>query len=37
MNVTKKTEDIFDKISVLVEQAGKKAATTINQEMVLLY
>lgn len=28
---------LFDKISVLIEQARKKVAATINQEMVLLY
>lgn len=28
---------VFDKISVLIEQARKKVATAINQEMVLLY
>lgn len=27
----------FEKISVLIEQARKKVAVTINQEMVLLY
>lgn len=33
----KKTEDIFDRISGLIEQARKRVATTINEEMVLLY
>ena len=28
---------LFDKISVLIEQARKKVAVTINQEMVVLY
>ncbi|MFA5778534.1 MAG: PDDEXK nuclease domain-containing protein [Elusimicrobiota bacterium] len=28
---------LFDKISVLIEQARKKVAVTINQEMVILY
>ena len=28
---------LFDKISGLIEQARRKVATTINQEMVLLY
>ncbi len=28
---------LFDKISVLIEQARKKVAVTINQEMVMLY
>ena len=30
-------EDIFDKVSGLIEQARQKIATAINQEMVLLY
>jgi predicted nuclease of restriction endonuclease-like (RecB) superfamily len=33
----KKTEDIFDRITKLIEQARKRVATTINEEMVLLY
>lgn len=37
MNKIIKAEDIFDKISILIEQARKKVATTINQEMILLY
>jgi len=32
-----KTEDIFNRISGLIEQARKRVATTINEEMVLLY
>ena len=28
---------LFDKISVLIEQARKKVAVTINHEMVVLY
>jgi predicted nuclease of restriction endonuclease-like (RecB) superfamily len=37
MEKVKKTEDIFDRISGLIEQARKRIATTINEEMVLLY
>lgn len=32
-----KSKGLFDKISVLIEQARKKVAATINQEMVILY
>jgi predicted nuclease of restriction endonuclease-like (RecB) superfamily len=32
-----KTEDIFNRISGLIKQARKRVATTINEEMVLLY
>ncbi len=32
-----KNKGLFDKISVLIEQARKKVAATINQEMVILY
>ncbi|MEM2116097.1 MAG: PDDEXK nuclease domain-containing protein [Candidatus Aenigmatarchaeota archaeon] len=31
------TPNLFDKIAGLIEQARRKVATTINQEMVLLY
>jgi len=31
------SKDIFEKISVLIEQARRKVAITINEEMVLLY
>ncbi len=31
------SDQIFDKIAGLIEQARKKVATTINSEMVLLY
>jgi predicted nuclease of restriction endonuclease-like (RecB) superfamily len=37
MEKIKKTEDIFDRIAKLIEQARKRVATTINEEMVLLY
>jgi predicted nuclease of restriction endonuclease-like (RecB) superfamily len=37
MKEIEKKIDLFDKISVLIEQARRKVATTINQEMVLLY
>jgi len=37
MEKVKKTEDIFNRISGLIEQARKRVATTINEEMVLLY
>ncbi|MBL7087140.1 MAG: DUF1016 family protein [Candidatus Cloacimonetes bacterium] len=37
MNEIDKKKDIFGKISNLIEQARKKVATTINQEMVFLY
>lgn len=40
-DIVKKEQDfrpgLFDKISVLIEQARKKVAITINQEMVILY
>jgi len=29
--------DIFNEISVLIEQARRKVAATINEEMVILY
>ncbi|MDI3473814.1 MAG: N-terminal domain [Candidatus Woesearchaeota archaeon] len=29
--------EVFDKISELIEQARKKVAATINEEMVILY
>ncbi|GEM_PF-5321155 len=32
-----KGKDIFYRISHLIEQARKKVAATINQEMVILY
>ena len=32
-----KTTGIFDKVSGLIEQARKKIASTINEEMVILY
>lgn len=37
MDKIKKNKDLFDKISVLIEQARKKVAAAINQEMVILY
>ncbi len=37
MGKIEKNEGLFDKISVLIEQARKKVAATINQEMVVLY
>ena len=37
MNNIEKRGNLFDKISGLIEQARRKVATTINQEMVLLY
>ena len=37
MTRIEKKKDIFYKISELIEQARKKVAVTINQEMVLLY
>ncbi|MCK4257128.1 DUF1016 family protein [candidate division WOR-3 bacterium] len=37
MNKIEKGKGLFDKISGLIEQARRKVATTINQEMVLLY
>jgi len=37
MSNIEKRENLFDKISGLIEQARRKVATTINQEMVLLY
>lgn len=37
MSKIEKDEDIFNKISHLIEQARKRVATTINEEMVLLY
>ncbi len=37
MEKVEKTEDIFDRISSLIEQAKSRVATTINEEMVLLY
>ncbi len=37
MNDIVGSKDIFEKISVLIEQARRKVAITINEEMVLLY
>ena len=37
MSKIEKKIDLFDKISVLIEQARRKVAITINEEMVLLY
>jgi len=37
MSNIEKRENLFDKIAGLIEQARRKVATTINQEMVLLY
>lgn len=37
MNEIEKNKWLFDKISILIEQARKKVATTINEEMVILY
>jgi len=36
-NRVEKSKDIFDRISGLIEEARKKVAITINQEMVILY
>lgn len=36
-NKIENSKGLFDKISSLIEQARRKVATTINQEMVLLY
>jgi len=36
MEKLEKTEDIFNRIAGLIEQARKRVATTINEEMVLL-
>jgi len=37
MKEIEKDQKLFDKISGLIEQARRKVATTINQEMVVLY
>jgi hypothetical protein len=37
MNKIKKDEDIFGKVSVLIEKARKKIASTINEQIVNLY
>jgi hypothetical protein len=37
MDKIEKNKDIFYRISNLIEQARRKVATAINQEMVLLY
>jgi len=37
MSKIQKNKGLFDKISVLIEQARRKVAATINQEMVILY
>lgn len=37
MSNIEKNENLFGKISGLIEQARRKVATTINQEMVVLY
>ncbi len=37
MEKFEKTKGIFDRISGLIEQARKRVATTINEEMVMLY
>jgi len=37
MKKIEKSKGIFDKISGLIEQARQRVATTINQEMVILY
>lgn len=37
MKEIEKAQGLFDKISGLIEQARRKVATTINQEMVVLY
>ena len=37
LRLFRKGKGLFDKISGLIEQARRKVATTINQEMVLLY
>ena len=37
MKKIKKSRDIFEKIAGLIEQARRRVATTINEEMVLPY
>jgi len=37
MNKTKESGGLFDEISGLIEQARRKVATAINEEMVVLY
>jgi hypothetical protein len=37
MNKIEKGKGLFDKIANLIEQARRRVATTINQEMVVLY
>jgi hypothetical protein len=37
MDEIEKSNIIFDRIASLIEQARKNVATTINEEMVLLY
>ncbi|PIU51008.1 hypothetical protein COS91_06715 [Candidatus Desantisbacteria bacterium CG07_land_8_20_14_0_80_39_15] len=37
MSKIEKQADLFDKISGLIEQARRKVAATINEEMVILY
>jgi hypothetical protein len=35
--IKKLDEDVFEKISVLIEKARTKIASTINYEMIVLY
>ncbi|MEK7399669.1 MAG: DUF1016 N-terminal domain-containing protein [Candidatus Poribacteria bacterium] len=37
MNKIENQEELFDEIATLIEQARKRVATTINQEMIFLY
>ncbi|MDQ1354307.1 MAG: hypothetical protein QG657_4616 [Acidobacteriota bacterium] len=37
MKSIKKSKDIFKKVSTLIEEARKKVALTINEEMIVLY
>lgn len=37
MDKIEKQENLFNKIAGLIEQARRKVATAINEEMVLLY
>lgn len=37
MNKIKKEKDIFSKIAILIEESRNKIASTINEEMIILY
>ena len=37
MTGIKKDNDIFEKVSVLIEKAREKIAYTINEQMIILY